>query len=108
MRPTPTQWLRYALGGRLPEPLHDWVRHDLTDADWRLRQFTRILLQAAIPVIVILVLPIPFGLRVGMVALLLIGTLSVGFAYADELRDRRFQQHGLTPPSRPAPPTWRG
>lgn len=108
MRPTWGQWLRYALGGRLPSPLHDWVRHDLTDADWRWRQIGRVLLQAALPIVVIAVLPIPWGLRLGMAALLLVGTLSVGFAYADELRDRRFHQHGLTPPRRPGPPTWRG
>ncbi len=108
MHPTWSQWLRYALGGRLPEPLRDWVRHDLTDADWRWRQLARVLVQAAVPVVVILVLPIPFPLRVGMVVLLLIGALSVGLAYADELRDRRFHQHGLTPPWRPDPPTWRG
>jgi hypothetical protein len=108
MRPTWWQWLRYGLGGRLPGTLRDWVRHDLTDADWRWRQLGRVLLQAALPVVVILVLPIPVGLRLGMVALLLVGTVSVGLAYADELRDRRFHQHGLTPPYRPDPPTWRG
>jgi hypothetical protein len=100
-RPSALQWLRYALGGRLPAGLHDWVRHDLTDADWRLRQILRVLLQAAIPIVVILVLPIPVTLRIPMAALILIGALSVGAAYGDELRDRRFRQHGLTPPQRP-------
>jgi len=28
-RPSPLQWLRYAFGGRLPERLHEWVRHDI-------------------------------------------------------------------------------
>jgi hypothetical protein len=104
-RPSVLQWLRYALGGRLPADLHDWVRHDLTDADWRVRQILRVLLQAAVPVVVILVLPIPLGLRLLMSALVLLGALSVGAAYGDELRDRRFRQHGLTPPSSPPPPS---
>jgi hypothetical protein len=104
VRPTWTQWLRYALGGRLPEPLHDWVRHDLTDADWRWRHLLRVLVQAAVPIVVILVLPIPFGLKVGMVGLLLIGALSVGLAYGDELRDRRFRQHGMPPLGGGGPP----
>lgn len=107
-RPSVTQWLRYALGGRLPDPMRDWVRHDLTDADWRWRQTGRVLLQAALPIVVILVLPVSFALQVGMAGLVLVGALSVAAAYSDELRDRRFRQHGLTPPERPDPPTWQG
>jgi hypothetical protein len=107
-QPSATQWVRYVAGGRLPADLHDWVRHDLTDADWRWRQMLRVLLQAAVPIAVILVLPVPFTLRVLMAVLVLLGALSVGAAYGDELRDRRFRQHGLTPPWRPDPPTWRG
>lgn len=100
-RPTPLQWLRYALGGRLPELLRDWVRHDLTDADWRWRQVARVLVQSALPLLVIAVLPAPGGLRAFMAALVLLGSLSVCLAYADELRDRRLRQHGLLPPTRP-------
>jgi uncharacterized protein DUF5313 len=106
-RPSALQWVRYALGGRLPADLHDWVRHDLTDADWRLRQILRTLLQAAIPIVVILVLPIPLALRIPMAVLVLIGALSVGAAYGDELRERRFRQHGLTPPRSEPPPSGR-
>jgi Family of unknown function (DUF5313) len=101
MRPTPILWFRYALGGRLPERLHDWVRHDLTDADWRWRQLLRVLVQTALPVVVIAVLPAPWTLRMLMIALVLLGAVSVALAYADELRDRRLRQHGLIPPSRP-------
>ena len=99
-RPSARQWLRYALGGRLPAPLHDWVRHDLTDADWRWRQLLRVLVQAALPVVVIGLLPAPVGLRALTAALVLIGALSVGLAYGDELRVRRLRQHGLGPPDR--------
>ena len=100
-RPSAAQWLRYALGGRLPEPLHDWVRHDLTDADWRWRLVLRVLVQCALPAAVILLLPAPVGIRVLMVALLLLGALFTAGAYGDELRDRRMRQHGLIPPRRP-------
>jgi len=99
-RPSVVQWLRYALGGRLPEHLHDWVRHDLTDADWRWRQVVRVLVQCALPVLVIALIPAPAGLRAFMIALVLLGALSVGLAYSDELRDRRLRQHGLRPPPR--------
>jgi Family of unknown function (DUF5313) len=106
-RPSILQWLRYALGGKLPESLHGWVRHDLTDADWRWRQIVRVLVQAAIPIVVIMVLPLPIVLRILMSVLILLGALSVGAAYGDELRDRRFRQHGLTPPPSTPPPTGR-
>ena len=74
-RPSALQWVRYALGGRLPPSLHEWVKHDLTDADWRWRQVGRVLLQAAIPIVVILVLPVPILLRILMAALVLLGAL---------------------------------
>ena len=54
---------------------------------------------------VCLVLPIPIVLRILMAALVLLGALSVGAAYGDELRDRRFRQHGLTPPPAQPPPS---
>jgi Family of unknown function (DUF5313) len=94
-RPSPLQWLRYSFGGRLPRPLHTWVWHDLTDADWRLRQLVRVLVQSALPVLVLVLLPAPAALRAFMVALVLLGALWVGAAYGDELRDRRLRQHGL-------------
>ena len=94
-RPSPLQWLRYSLGGRLPPSLHTWVWHDLTDADWRLRQLLRVLVQCALPVVIIALLPAPGALRAFMVALILLGALGVGAAYGDELRDRRLRQHGL-------------
>jgi Family of unknown function (DUF5313) len=98
--PGPGQWLRYAFGGRLPADLRDWVRHDLTDADWRWREILRVLVQCAIPVVVILFLPADLQIRILMAALVLIGALFVAGAYGDELRDRRLRQHGLEPPPR--------
>ena len=100
-RPSALQWLRYALAGRLPEPLRDWVRHDLTDADWRWRLVVRVLVQCALPIAVLALLPAPGGIRVLMIALVLLGALFTAGAYGDELRDRRMRQHGLTPPPRP-------
>jgi len=97
-RPSALQWLRYSLGGRLPAPLHHWVRHDLTDADWRWRQVLRVLVQCAVPVVVIVLLPAPASVRSFMAAFVLLGALFVGAAYGDELRDRRLRQHGLLPP----------
>lgn len=95
-RPGPLRWLRYAFGGRLPPPLHEWVLHDLTDADWRLRELFRVCVQVAAPVVLaILFLPGPLEVRVLTAALLACGALFVGAAYGEELRNRRLRQHGL-------------
>ncbi|HEY9474578.1 MAG TPA: DUF5313 family protein [Mycobacteriales bacterium] len=98
-RPGPLQWLRYAFGLRLPVELHEWVRHDLTDADWRMREITRVGVQCAIPVGIIMFLPGPWVIRVFTAVLLVVGALFVVAAYGEEMRDRRLDQHGLDVPS---------
>ncbi len=102
-RPNPLQWLRYALGGRLPPELHEWVRHDLTDADWRWRELGRVCVQLVIPVVGFAVVPMRADIKGYAIALVVIGALFVGAAYGQDLRDRRLRQHGLAPPSRPHP-----
>jgi hypothetical protein len=99
-RPNPLQWLRYAFGGRLPVELHDWVRHDLVDADWRLRGLLRVCVQIAVPTIAVFFLPGPLNIRVMTALLIVLGALFVGAAYGDELRDRRLRQHDLPPAPR--------
>jgi hypothetical protein len=100
-RPTAGQWVRYALGGRLPAGVREWVRHDLTDAGWRGREILRVLVQCAVPVAVLAVLPADAELRLLMIALVVLGAVFVAAAYGDELRDRRLRQHGLSIPRRP-------
>jgi len=63
-RPNPWQWLRYSLGGRLPEDLAEWVLHDTTCRTWALRQVLRSLLVISPLVVVLLVfVPGPFWIR---------------------------------------------
>ena len=50
---------------------------------------------------ILFLLPAQLGVRVLMVALVLIGALLIAAAYGDELRDRRLRQHGLLPPQHP-------
>lgn len=97
-RPRPLQWLRYAFGLRLPAELREWVRHDLTDADWRTREVMRVLVQCAFPVAIISFLPGPWTIRVFTVALLLCGAVFSAAAYGEDIRDRRLRQHGLDAP----------
>src|ERR687894_791487 len=40
-RPTPLQWVRYALGGRLPRQLSAWVLADTTEPGWWRRHLAR-------------------------------------------------------------------
>jgi hypothetical protein len=101
--PGPGRWLLYALGARLPERYHDWVFGDLTGPDWRIREAGRIMLFAVVPVTVILLLPGPLEIRIYAALFVVIGPLFVGFAYGDELRDRRLRQHGMKPPMGPDP-----
>jgi hypothetical protein len=95
------QWLRFALGFRLPEQYRDWVHHELTDAGWRsratLRQSVLLLPVAA----AFAALPGPVSLRVLIALLVLIGGLLVGLAYGDTLRAARLRQHGLPVPADP-------
>lgn len=103
-RPRPSQWLRYAFGLRLPEELRDWVRHDLTDADWRMREIVRVGVQCAIPVGIIMFLPGPWTIRLFTASLLVVGAMFVVTAYGEDLRDRRLLQHGIdvsSPEERP-------
>jgi uncharacterized protein DUF5313 len=78
-RPGPLRWLRYSLGGGLPEQYRDWVLHDVTCRTWALRQVLRSLLVVAPLVIVLLVfVPGPFWIR-GLSAL---GGVTMGVIYS--------------------------
>lgn len=104
--PGPARWLRFAIGFRLPAENTDWVRHELTDAGWRLRTVLRHL-AIIIPICAILVatlltvLPSPAWVAMMSVALVLIGSTFTVTAYADDIRASRLRQHGLDVPDDP-------
>src|SRR5919107_2502571 len=60
-RPTPLQWVRYALGGRLPRELSPWVLADTTEPGWVRRHLTRAVVQL-LPVLVLCVAVVPVPL----------------------------------------------
>jgi hypothetical protein len=63
-RPTVWQWLRYSVGGGLPDELSEWVLHDTTCRSWALRQVARSLLVISPLIVVLLVfVPAPFWIR---------------------------------------------
>jgi hypothetical protein len=102
-RPSVLLWLRYALGGTLPARYDEWTYHDLTGPDWRIREAGRIMLFAVVPIVALLCLPGPLDIRIYCALFVVLGPLFVGFAYGDELRDRRLRQHGMLPPNGPDP-----
>jgi hypothetical protein len=100
------RWLRFAAGFRLPAENRDWVRHELTDAGWRLRTVLRhlaVIIPICIVVAVLLstLLPAPGWLALTMVALILCGSVFSVAAYADDIRASRLRQHGFEVPDDP-------
>ena len=93
--------LAFAVGFRLPEKDREWVRHELTDAGWRVRVILRHLV-VMIPVCVgLALLPGPPWLKIMVPALALAGSLFTVIAYADDIRAARLRQHGLPVPDDP-------
>jgi len=93
--------LAFAVGFRLPEKDREWVRHELTDAGWRVRVILRHLI-VMIPVCVgLALLPGPPWLKITVPALALAGSLFTVTAYADDIRAARLRQHGLPVPDDP-------
>jgi Family of unknown function (DUF5313) len=104
--PGPIRWMIFSLGFRLPPAYRDWVRHELTDSGWRGRTVIRHL-AVIVPICVVLAvllevfLPAPAWFGIGMVALILCGSLFTVAAYADDIRASRLRQHGLDVPDDP-------
>ena len=82
------------------------MKHELTDAGWRLRTVLRHL-AIIVPICVLLVvllttlLPAPLWLGLMMTALILAGSVFTVAAYADDIRASRLRQHGLDVPDDP-------
>jgi hypothetical protein len=95
VRPAPHRWIWYALGGRLPERNRSWVLHDTTVGTWWLRHLTRMLVQLAIPIALVLaLLPAPWGLRAACAGGGLILALIFSLAYMPEVTENRVIKAG--------------
>ena len=104
--PGAARWLWFAVGFRLPAEYRDWVKHELTDAGWRLRTVLRhlaIIVPICVALVVLLttLLPAPLWLGLMMTALILAGSVFTVAAYADDIRASRLRQHGLDAPDDP-------
>ena len=91
----------FALGVRLPDRNRDWVRHELTDAGWRLRTIGRLMV-IMVPVCAALAfLPGPVWLRIAVPGFALIASAGTVAISADDVRAARLKQHGLPVPDDP-------
>jgi len=97
-RPTPLQWVWYALGGGLPRELSPWVLADTTGRTWVVRHLLRAVVQL-LPVMVlcVLVVPVPLAYRLSAaVGGLLLG-LFFSMAFMTETIEHRVTKAGYPP-----------
>src|SRR5918998_6814263 len=94
-RPTPLQWVRYALGGRLPRELSAWVLADTTEPGWWRRHLTRAVVQL-LPVLVlcVAVVPVPLVYRLSAAAGGVLMGLMFSLAFMVETTEHRVAKAG--------------
>lgn len=92
------RWVWFSIGFRLPPENREWVRHELTDAGWRVRALVRQLV-VLLPIgAAFLALPGSWGIRIAVALLVLGGGLFMAAAYGDSMRAARLRQHALPVP----------
>jgi hypothetical protein len=94
-RPTPWQWVRYALGGGLPRELSPWVLADTTERGWIRRHLTRAVVQL-LPVLVlcVAVVPVPLVYRLSVAVGGLLMALIFSIAFMTETIEHRVAKAG--------------
>ena len=97
-RPSPAQWLWYALGGGLPRDLSPWVLADTTGRTWVWRHLARALVQL-LPVLVlcVAVVPVPLAYRLSAAAGGLLLGLLFSIAFMTETIEHRVTKAGYPP-----------
>jgi len=97
-RPTALQWVRYALGGRLPRELSPWVLADTTEPGWARRHLTRAVVQLS-PVLILClaVVPVPMVYRVSAAGGGLLMGLIFSAAFMVETTEHRVAKAGYPP-----------
>ena len=93
-RPSPLQWVRYALGGGLPAELAPWVLYDTTTRTWVWRHLTRAVVQVLPLVVACLLVPVQFGYRVSAAGGGLALALMFSLAFMTETTEHRVAKAG--------------
>lgn len=94
-RPNPALWVWYALGFRLPDRHCGWILADATRPRWMLRHAIRALVQLAIPIAIVMLLPGPLEIRLFAVAAGLLIGLFFALAYSSETVEHRVRRAGF-------------
>jgi hypothetical protein len=98
VRPTPFQWLRYALGGGLPRELSPWVLADTTRRTWVWRHLSRAVVQVLpLMAICIVAVPVPMVYRVTAAVGGLFLALMFSVAFMTETIEHRVAKAGFEP-----------
>jgi hypothetical protein len=97
-RPTPVQWVWYALGGGLPRELSPWVLADTTGRTWILRHVARAVVQM-LPIVALclLVPPVPLVYRLSAAGGGLLIGLMFSMAFMTETVEHRAAKAGYAP-----------
>ncbi len=93
-RPGPLRWLRYALGGGLPERFSPWVLADTTERGWIRRHIARAVVQMLPLVALCLAVPVPWAYRVSAAAGGLFIGLTFSMAFMVETTEHRVAKAG--------------
>lgn len=93
-RPTTLQWLRYALGGGLPEQLAPWVLADTTEPGWVRRHLSRAVVQMLPLVALCLFVPVPLAYRLTAAGGGLLIGLIFSLAFMTETTEHRVAKAG--------------
>ncbi|WP_225730406.1 MULTISPECIES: DUF5313 family protein [unclassified Nocardia] len=95
--PTIGQRIAYDLGRELPAELHEWVIHDLVGHGAMERYLVRFLVPIIPLLALVLLLPGPLPLKVGMFVMMLVPLIVFTVALGYVWRRWRMVQHGLDP-----------
>ena len=96
-RPTPLQWVWYALGGGLPRELSPWVLADTTGRTWILRHLSRAVVQMLPVVALCLLVPVPMAYRISAAVGGLFLGLLFSMAFMTETIEHRAAKAGYPP-----------
>ena len=94
-RPTPLQWVWYALGGGLPRELSPWVLADTTRSTWVWRHLSRALVQLSpLLVVCVFLVPVPLAYRLSAAVGGVILGMLFSLAYMTETTEHRVTKAG--------------
>ncbi|HXO46224.1 MAG TPA: DUF5313 domain-containing protein, partial [Mycobacterium sp.] len=96
-RPNALQFLRYCVGGQLPDSMRDWVRKDLTGKGATGRMMRRVAVPAVLVLAPFWLIPTTLEVHLSMTLPILIPFVYFSHALNKVWRRHMLQVHGLNP-----------